>query len=700
MNTPYEYYNQKLGVKLSYLINDKSVNAESIKVITYNALFKRMNSLTCSEKQLRRASLNYDALIEFQTLCQEWKDRLTVKFGSPKEEIKKSWFEECYESDKKAFDFFSAHTYGDDNRKLSLDYVELYTYNASVLNTVIKLKTNRKAYAKSLNMNKINIWESLSNDVNQFRKVAHKLPTSSRGLRIQVNNYLKHGYASIISGRLQNKNAQKVKENEQMALLDELLAKHTNLDNVQVTNIYNTVANLTNWKTITPQTVANRKEDKNLVILAGRKGLNALSNTKLMQHKRTSPTMPMLFWTMDGWDSELLYQKTSIDKNGYSTTTYHNRLTMVLILDAYNKYPVGYAIGERENPELIKAALRNAIKHTKELFGQYFRPYQLQADRYQKKFLTPLYEACSVKFTPTKAHNGKSKIIEPYFNQFNKKYCQIFDNWSGHNVDSGSKNQPNEEFLNKIRHSFPDENGCKKQLITALETERANKRKEFVKNWQNVPNEFQSEMTYEMFLRFLGNNTGYTNKMSPDGLNVTIEGQKLCFDSFDTNFRKLSHLDWSIRYDPNDLSKVMVLNAEQKKGKLEKEIGAYQFILQQKYVQPMALAERSENDALELRKTNDFNKTLIQEITEERQRNAQALESLFQRPELSDTLAKIILVDSRGQHKDRKSDNRLAEKSKKVFEIQEVVETKAKNESWLIQQNKYNQSKINLNDYL
>lgn len=700
MNTPYEYYNNKLGIKLSYLINDKSVNAESIKVISYNALFKRMNSGTCSERQLRRASLNYDALIEFSSLCQEWKDRLTVKFGTPKEEVKKSWFEDHFEADRKAFDFFSAHTYGDDDKKLPLDLVELYTYNASVLNTVIKLKTNRKAYAKALGVNNLNIWESLSNDVNQFRAVAHKLPTTSRGLRIQVNNYLKQGYISIVSGRLQNKNAQKVKENEQMALLDELLAKHTNLDNTQVCNIYNTVAERLNWKTITPQTVGNRKEEKNLSILAGRKGVNALSNTKLMQHKRNAPTMPMLYWTLDGWDAELLYQSTSVNKNGHSVTTYTNRLNVVVVLDPFNKYPIGYAIGTHETPQLIKSALRNAIQHTQELFGSYYKPYQLQSDNYGRGALKPVYEACSVHYTPAKVKNAKAKVIEPWFNRFNKEYLQLFDNWSGHNMTTASKNQPNDEFLNKIRHTFPDESQCRMQLITALETERAKKREAYVNNWQNVSEEYRSEMAYEMYLKVLGENTGYTNKLQPDGLNITIEGKKLCFDSFDINFRKLSHLEWSVRYDPNDLSKVMVLNAESKKGKLEKEIGAYQFILQQKYVQPMALAERSENDALELKKTNDFNKTLIQEITEERQRNAQTLESLFQRPELSDTLAKLILVDSRGQHKDRKSDNRLAETTKKILELQEIVETKSTNESWLTQQNEYNKSKINLNEYL
>nr|WP_294922129.1 hypothetical protein [uncultured Flavobacterium sp.] len=699
-SNPFEFYNNKLGIKISYLICDKNPNCESLSLITYNALHRRMNSKTCSEKQLRRASFNNDALIEFDTLSREWRDNITIKFGSPKEEIKKSWFADHYEADRKAFDFFAGYEYGSDNKKLNVDLIEVYTYNASVLNTVVKLKTNRKAYAKALGVTKLDIWESLTKDVNSFRDVNHSLPATSRGLRMKVDEYLKHGYVSIISGKLQNQNASKLKENEQMALVDELLAKHTNLDNVQVANLYNTVAERLDWKTITSQTVANRKEEKRLIVFAGRNGSNALSNNVLMQNKRTAPTKPMLYWTLDGWDAELLYQSTSVNKEGHKVTTYTNRLTMVTVLDPFNKYPVGYAIGTHETPELIKEALRNAIQHTKELFGSFYRPYQLQSDNYGRGALNPVYEACSVHYTPAKIKNAKAKVIEPWFNRFNKEYCQMFDNWSGHNMTSGSKNQPNDEMLNKLRHQFPDENQCRQQLIMSIETDRAKKQEKYINQWDSVPLELRSEMQFDMYLRMLGKSTGFTNRMQPEGLTPTINGQKMFYDSFDINFRKLSHLDWSVKYDPSDLSKVLVVNADSKDGKLIQEVGTYQFILQEKYMQPMALAERNEGDALKLQEVKGYNNDVMQYITGERQQNADLLQELFQRPQLEDTLAKLILVDSRGQHKDRRNDNRLAEKTKQLVEVHAQEIQKENNQNWLHQQTEYNKSKINLNDYL
>lgn len=700
MENPYEYYDNKLGVKIKFLTFDRNPHPETLGVISLKAINGRINSQTCIESGLRKASWAGDALVLHSSLSQDWKDSLTLKFGNPKTEIKRSFFASHYEADRKAFDFYAAYTYGEDNRKLDLKLIETYTYNASVMNAVVSCKTNRKAYIKALGGVQVDIWQSLTNDVNCFREVAHNLPTTSRGLRIRYNEFIKYGYVSFISGRLQNQNASKVKDDYQMALIDELLAKHTNLDNTQVATRYNEVASLMYWKTITPQTIANRKQDSNIVIYAGRKGANALSNNVLMQNKRTAPTKPMLYWTLDGWDAELLYQKTETNAKGYATTTYHNRLTAVMVVDPYNKYIIGYAIGTHETPALIKEAMRNAFQHSQELFGAYYRPYQLQSDNYAKGALTPLYEACSVHYTPAKVKNAKSKIIEPKFSRFNKDYCQMYDNWSGYNVNSGSKNQPNGEYLNKIRHQFPDEQGCRQQLISAIEADRRKLQDAYVAQWSEVAPEHKSELTLPMYLRYLGETTSYTNRLQGQGLTPTINGQTLTYDSFDINFRKLAHLDWAVSYDPQDLSKVLVTNANSRNGKLLDVVGTYEFLLEQKHIQPMALAERTDGDALKLLEVKNYNSNVIQYITDERQSNIQHVENLMLNPLLNDTLAKHLLTDSRGQHKDRKSENRLHTKTQHLIELQATSDKKELHENWSQEQDNYNKQKIDISNYL
>ena len=686
METPYEFHDKKLGVKIKYLIYDRHFHSDSLKVISYKAINGRMKSSTCSEQQLRRASLGSDALVLHGSLSQEWKDMLVIHFGKPKEEIKNSWFAQHYLADRAAWDFYTGYTYGEKLR-LELDTIEMYVYQASVINTVLLIKNNRQQYVKALGCAKVDIWDSLSKDVNAFREVDHKLPTTKDSLRYKVTKYAKEGYPAIISGKFGMQNALKVKEREQEALIDELLAKHTNLDNELIASLYNMVGERLNWPSITAQTIGNRKKESNLVIYAGRNGVSALSNNMLMQNKRQAPSTPMLYWTLDGWDAELLYQKPVSDSKGQTRMTYHNRLTMVVVLDTFNKYPIGYAIGSHETPELIKEAMRNAINHTAELFGQKYNPRQLQSDNYQSKVLTPIYQACAKFYTPAKVKNAKAKVIEPYFNHINKKYCKLMDNWSGHNVNSGSKNQPNSEMLNKLSKFFPDEQGCRQQLERIIETERAKKVDEYLNNWQKVDEELKLPMPQENFLLALGKTSGQTNRLVGSGLNIKIEGSKQVYDSYELEFRKQAHQDWNVLFDPQNIDQVLAVSADSK----------HRFLLERKYVQAMALDDRGENDAMELKRVHDYNKAAIQYITDERSENRDLLENLFENPLLSDTLAKHLIVDSRGQHKDQRNKQRLGEK---VLLKQEIKIEKQAEKTWQEEQNDYYQQKTDVNKYL
>ena len=114
----------------------------------------------------------------------------------------------------------------------------------------------------------------------------------------------------------------------------------------------------------------------------------------------------------------------------------------------------------------------------------------------------------------------------------------------------------------------------------------------------------------------------------------------------------------------------------------------------------MALAERSEGDALKLSEVKNYNQNVMQYITEERQSNIQVLETMFTNPLLNDTLAKHLLTDSRGQHKDRKSENRLQAKTQHLIEVQASSDKKELSKNWNKEQDEYNKSQTNINDYL
>lgn len=701
LEIPFEYHEEKLGVKVKFLTTDRSSD-ESLRLISYNALYKRLKSATQPERELRRASLGFDALVEFDSLIQEWRDALVFKFGKPSEKVKESFFAKHYVADRKAFDFYAAHRYGeDDNKKLDPDIIELYTYNASVLNTVIEVKNKRKMYAKSLGVTgQFDIWESLSNDVNAFQLVRHDLPTTKDSLRHKVNRFVKEGYKAVISGKFGSKNAAKVKDAEQVALIEELLNKHQNLNNEQIANIYNTVSATVGWKKIDAGVIANKRKELDLYVFAGQHGETNLMHRKHMQIKRSGPSSAMLFWSMDGWDTELLYQKTTINSNGNPITTYHNRLTTVMIVDPYNYYIIGYAIGERESPALIREALKNALKHSQELFGEKYKPYQLQSDHYQLKNLQPTYEAVCRYFTPAKVKNAKSKPIEQFFDKFNEKHFQakLLPNWSGHNVTASTENQVNSDFSTKIRHSFPDEQGCRMQIITAIENDRAEKVEAYVNSFKTFPEEDKMVMPINQFLRYLGKTTGYTNKFKGDGLTPTIEGIERAYDTFDLSFRKYMHEDWLVYYDADDLSQVLVSNAKSRNGKLVEEIGTLEFILEEKYIQPMALYDQQKGDASQRQLVYDHNKRINEEILLRNLSRNEVLEDFFETNPALDTLKKMMIPDSTGQHKDQKSELRLGS-AQKLLAKQTKKEQITLEVEWKETQEAYLKDKVNLNKY-
>ena len=705
LEIPFEYHDDKLGVKLKFLIKDDKVvsaHEESLKLISYNALNKRMKSKTQPERELRRASLGFDALVEYDSLIQQWRDALVMKWKKPAEQIRESFFAKHYLSDRKAFDFFAAHRYGENDNKLEPEVIELYTYNASVLNTVIEVKNKRKMYAKSLGMTgQFDIWQSLSNDVNAFQQVRHDLPTKPDSLRHKVNRYLKEGYLSIISGKYGKRNAAKVVTDEQNMMIEELLNKHQNLNNEQIVDIYNIVASSLGWKTIDAGVIANMRKKLDMYVFSGQHGTTELMHSKHMQIKRSKPSAAMLFWSMDGWDAELLYQKTTTNSEGKTVTTYHNRLTVVMVLDPFNNYIVGYAIGTSESPSLIRQALKNALIHIEELFGQKYKPYQLQTDNYQLKNLTPTYEATAKHFTPAKVKNSKAKPIENFFDKFNEKHFQakLVPNWSGHNVTSNNDNQVNDDYLNKIRHQFPDEIGCRMQIVNAIENDRAEKVEKYVESFKAFPEDDKITMTINQFLRCYGQTTGYTNKFKGDGLTPTINGIEMAYDTFDLNFRKHMHEDWMVFYDQDDLSKILVSNAKSQNGKLVEEIGKLEFILEEKYVQPMALYDQQKQDALERQKVFNFNKQYNDEILKRNEARHEVLEDLFTSNSKLDTLRKLMLADSNGQHKDHKSAERMEKITNQLANKQAKKEQKIIDVEWKNSQEEYLKDKVNLNKY-
>ena len=604
----------------------------------------------------RRGCRGTEALYVVDSLPTKYRIEVMRRYPDLQAQAEYKEFADAIITDTAAEAYYAEYKI-DGVRGLSYDKQAEYTNNATILaafhDLLQRCTSMRGKLGKKVNIG--GFWEARAKMLPRIAdRFPNTLPENARRLREKHDEFYRGGtpnYEVLISRKFQNSNASKVATEEQKAVIMRLLCDHRNLDNEQVAMLYNIIAEKMGWQAITGSAIKAWRERYDLETAGGRLGSKEFYNQRSMQTRRSAPTAPLYMWSLDGWDVELYYQKT-ITKGGKSVTTYNNRLTVVVVLDPFNKYPVGYAIGERESSALITEALRNAANHTAELFGSRFRAHQIQSDHYAMKAMSPIYGVSGDKVTPARVGNAKAKPIERYFLTLNKTYCQLMPNWSGFGITSNKNLQPNADALNMLRKSFPDEEGCRRQIETIIGMERGKKLDKFVAAWQQLPEDRRLPMLDEQYLLTFGAETGYKNALEGSGLNIRLLGAKRQYDCFDVNFRRYSHIRWNVKYDPNDTSRVLAVS----------DNGELRFMLEEKYVQPMALADRTEGDAEELARVRAFNSQELEPTVVKAIGAAQEkVELLFhQNPQLDNTLCRHLICDSRGQHKDRRNDKRLA----------------------------------------
>lgn len=640
-----QYYNYQLCIQARWMIDNKVMTKYE-----YGNMRKRKQIIV-----ERRGCRGTPALVAWESMPDRFKEGVTEIIGNPYDRVKISQVESKIEPLPEVTKFFEEDYKLSDGRRIpKKTRLEYYT-NAIVLEGIHKMIVEKRIRQKGKGSRvKVN-WGQISEGVQNLdpEKYPHTLPTNARRLNDRYRRYRKDGPESLIHKNFTNKHAARVDDDIKVSYLTELLGAPNNLDNAQVARLYNMIAGQMGWKSITGATVANWREKLDLTVFAGTQGSTGFSNKKTMQVKRSAPTQPLLFITIDGWDVELMYQKT--DSGG---TSYHHRPTIVVVLDPCVNYPLGYAIGTHETPELIKEALRNTVKHTEELFGKMHRVHQVQTDRYAIKKMTPLYATIAEKVTPARARNAKSKVIEPYFNRLNKKWCQLLPNWSGFGITTNRERQPNTEYLNKYKRNFPDFEGVSQQLDMIMAREREEKIGRYMELWEAMDDSRKIEMSTESFLLNFGETTGYTNLLQGSGLLPTIMGQRRAYDCFDISFRDHSSTRWTVKYDPDNLERVLAVNEDE----------SLRYMMEEKYIQPMALADRKEGDAEELQRIEAFNKTLINEVTERRAISGDAVRKHMEQTNAieDETLRRLLITDSNGQHKNVKSQARTGRKLPKV----------------------------------
>lgn len=640
-------------------------------------------------------------LVAFETISPAHQEKIRQRWNDPYEYVTHEPIRQLVQIDVKAEQFFNDYRY-DDNKQLPIEHRNKYTIAASWLNMLIALMDDKKYIKNELHLSLEKFWTIVC-EIIDTDKI--NLPSSYRRLVANEDSALKkykeQNYSSLIDWRFGNKLSAKIGKSEtgynevlaekQMAVIRKLARLHMNLDAVQIQSFANVIFEKNGWQTVSSSTIQNIIATNMPSIMPGRKGVRKYNNTVAMQVVRESPQFPAYYWTLDGWTVELLYKEGN---------KFDNRLVVVVVVDAMNKYPIGFAIGDRENSELIRMALRNAIIHMQELFGATYRPWQLQSDRYALKNLTPFYGAVAHLHTPAAVGNAKSKIIEPYFKYINDTYCKLQFNWSGHNITAKSSNQPNTEMLDKIKHNFPDKKGVMMQVMKIIAKERSIKINEYKAAWDAMPLEDKVTLSPEDCLMVFGVPHKETNSITGHGLIATLKdsndkGQRMIYDSFDPAFRALQFTtNFQLVYDPEDLNQVLALT----------EDGKQRFLLHSKMKVGMGFKNTTPEQLEYHQQIRDFNTDRREEIMQQYIADDNTVMELVANTPLSLTdnneVALKTMLTFNGQQKERLQDAKGLKSTQDTEAKQQRKQLKESDKNWNDLQDHYLKTKNDFNKYL
>lgn len=623
-------------------------------------------------------------LVQYDTLRLKDKERIIALFGDPYEYVAKQPIKQLVQPDPIAEKFYVDYRYAE-NKFLPADHRNRYTTAAAWLNMLIKVNADKKFIKNELKLSLDQFWTAV---LDIIRIDAIELPITYRPLLAKMKAYKENGYSCLIDWRFGNKNTAKLGKTEdgfdpqlrekQLAFIRKAASMPNNFDAMQITNGVNAVFEKQGWPIVSSATVYNLMNENRHLTLAGSRGKRAYNNEISMQTKRSRPVFPLYYFTLDGWTVELLYQE-----NG----KFHHRLTMVVVLDAMNNYPIGYAIGDREDTELIRQANRNAALHIKELFGDNYQPWQLQSDNYGIKNLTPFYGAMAHLHTPAAVGNAKAKVIEPYFSYLNKNYCQYLPNWSGFNLNSKKSNQPNTEFLDKTKHNLPNKAAVIMQIESMMMAERKSKIQAYMQAWENTPADKKLVMNKMDMLMVHGRPSKHLNSIDGMGLTITLGGNRITFDSFDPSFRALQHLKWQVIYDEQDMSHVIVENYDVNK----------KFLLERKRVLPIDIQSMKPEDHQYRSQITQFNNDRRDEVMQKYLEDDNAVAAVLSNTEMleNETHTKLMFT-YKGQQKEKLQD---AKGLKQHIENIES-ETTDLQVNWQQKREEYLNSKTDFSQYL
>ena len=577
-------------------------------------------------------------LIEFDSLPLKYQDMWREKYGDPDEYMKKQPIQDKVVMDVRARDYYAKLSLPG-NKRLSAKHIEKYTKAASWLNMLVRLTAEPQIIKVELGMNMEGFWKNVALLIST-QGIA--LPKNRITLQRKIATYKEDGYACLIDGAFGNACRAKVKDELSESLMLEMIAHNLQFDDTIIMEKYNEWAKANGRPVIqSKSTIGKYRREHNWEIKQFREGKKKNYDTHGLIISRHRPSAPLLLVNSDDNELDLFFMEVK-EKNGKNVRNPYKRFVVMVVIDTYNDYILGYAIGETQTNALVVAAYLDAMHNIKRLTGSYYLPVQIQTDRFGLKSerLKSFYESLAI-YTPAAAHNARSKPIERSFgiqwHQQLKNLSLHYGNYAGYNVKAKQGLNPDMVALNKKNYpevsEAPQVIGQFIEMMRRLPASTVKNEQGIVNGEQSMTREEQwvaafkasekSKSRYiddELMLMLFGRKHDTGNQY--EGNTITNEGVVIKLDGVKYKYMVPEYLylenigkSVSVYYDTRDMSRVLVTDED-----------SLRFVAHAKGTLPMAIADYEPGDGMRLSELMERKKRDMKRVSDRSEMRKKVLE--------------------------------------------------------------------------
>lgn len=547
------------------------------------------------------------ALYAWSSLPQKYKERFVAKYGDPEQKMKEAMTKDRIRLDGEARKWYEAFTYEKNGQEehLTEKLIEEYTINASVLKELLKMMSQRRAIRQSLNGSMAGAWEVIYQSSEAMREeYRHTLPQNAARLKAKIKAFKADGYPSLISGKIGNRNTQKITDEFGQLLIALKRCRVPVYTDTQLFEEANRRAETNGWKPL--KSLSGMKRWLNSAAIMplwydAVYGEQAARQKFGRKHRTALPTKRDALWYGDGTKLNLYYR----NEDGKVRTT-----QVYVVIDAMSEVMLGWHISDSEDYEAQYHAYRMAIQTA----GH--KPYEIVHDNqggHKKLDSDGLFKKLCHVHRTTQPYNGESKTIEAVFGRFQQQVLHKDWRFTGQNITAKKmSSRPNLEFIEENKDSLYTLAELKDAY--ALATKEWNEMQHpaygmsRIEAYKGSVNEETQEVTAHDMVDMFWVTAKRMSTFTDQGITVTIKGQKRQYEVMgapgvpDHEWRRQHTYErFVVKYDPYDFGSIRLYKKETD-GSLRFERVAEPYLVVHRAIQ-----EQTEGEAAFIRQEQTAN---------------------------------------------------------------------------------------------